>query len=88
MLKELKKSDGNADGGTPGGGVEKQPDRDVEEGGAQGQLRKRKISQNLSSHGSFFLRVGAIGNWLALHCPYTVAVYLPVIGRGLRYLNK
>lgn len=69
MLKNLKKPEGkdvNLNEGDnappPPPPPEKQQERDVDiEGGYQKQLRKRKTSQNDSSHGSFFLRVGAIG---------------------------
>lgn len=35
--------------------------QDLESGHLQNPPRKRKTSQNVHSHGSFFLRVGAIG---------------------------
>jgi hypothetical protein len=37
--------------------------QDLESGHTQSQPRKRKTSQNVHSHGSFFLRVGAIGEF-------------------------
>lgn len=57
VLKELKKPD-SGDGDGRGG--DKQVERDAEEGAAHGKLHKSKTSQNFNSHGSFFLRVGAI----------------------------
>jgi hypothetical protein len=38
--------------------------QDLESGHTQSQPRKRKTSQNVHSHGSFFLRVGAIGEFV------------------------
>ncbi|KAL0268551.1 UNVERIFIED_CONTAM: hypothetical protein PYX00_010452 [Menopon gallinae] len=67
-LKNLKKPEGkdvNLNEGDnappPPQPPEKVPERDVDvESGYPSRLRKRKTSQNDSSHGSFFLRVGAI----------------------------
>jgi len=61
--KELKRDES----GPPGGGQTKQSEREAEEGAAQDQLRKKKISQNITSHGSFFLRVGAIGKQMKFY---------------------
>lgn len=38
--------------------------QDLESGRPQNPPRKRKTSQNVHSHGSFFLRVGAIGKFV------------------------
>jgi hypothetical protein len=38
--------------------------QDLESGHPQNPPRKRKTSQNVHSHGSFFLRVGAIGEFV------------------------
>lgn len=44
---------------------------ELEAGPVARPMRRRKTSQNDHSHGSFFLRIGAIGNFL------TVLKYLP-----------
>lgn len=44
------------------------PTADVEAGTVVKVKRKRKTTQNDHSHGSFFLRIGAIGN--TFHCEF------------------
>lgn len=71
VLKNLKKPEGkdmNLNEGDnappPPPPPEKPLEKDVDlEGGYPKKIRKLKTSQNDSSHGSFFLRVGAIGEF-------------------------
>lgn len=52
------------------------PQQDVEAGVVTKSVRKRKTTQNDSSHGSFFLRVGAIGKCSSFIKVYTIFVLL------------
>ncbi len=47
--------------------TEPSPDSiDIEASSPELEFRKRKTSQNLHHYGSFFLRVGAIGNYIEI----------------------
>ena len=48
--------------------TEPSPDSiDIEASSPECEVRRRKTSQNLHHYGSFFLRVGAIGNYKVVH---------------------
>ena len=49
--------------------------QDIEAGRPASQPRKRKTSQNVHSHGSFFLRVGAIGKSSCVHYITQISFY-------------
>jgi hypothetical protein len=72
VLRNLRGSkDVNLNDGTEGDSPSQEKltgseSQDLESGHTQSQPRKRKTSQNVHSHGSFFLRVGAIGEFVCV----------------------